>query len=184
MIIMAKLKRPTNPDLPYFAYDAFKPKQVAFPVIKYFVDYVEPFELDCYELKHRNGMPMAVEDYSTEIIKGYLIYFNDNTVKVYNRRDRCYENLDAYDFICKTKPSSLFKWGEDSFDFNINLGKDKNYGVPYYIYGGNYDGKNDPTFFRLLDFIEDNLNSLEIRNNHESLYNLQMNYMLLWSSID
>lgn len=184
---MAKLKRPLNPNLPYFAYDAFKPKQVAFPVIKYFVDYVEPFELDYYELKHRNGMPMVVEDYNTSPIKGYLIHFNDNFVEVYNKRLKCNENHDAYDFICKTKPSTLFKWGEEHFndvDFNVTVGQDRDYGVRYNIYKGNYDGKNDPTFFRLLDFIEDNLNSLDIKENFECLYTLQMNYMLLWSSID
>lgn len=184
---MAKLERPFNPDLPYFAYDAFKPKQVAFPVIKYFVDYVEPFELDFYELKHRNGMPIVVDDYSTAPIKGYLIYFNDNIVEVYNKRYRINENHDAYDFICKTKPSSLFEWREEYYqgvDFNITMGQDRNYGVPYEIYKGNYDGRNDPTFFRLLHFIERNLNSMEIREDFECLYNLQMNYMLLWSSID
>ena len=32
-----KIDRPLNPNLPYFAYDAFKPGQVAFPIIKHFI---------------------------------------------------------------------------------------------------------------------------------------------------
>ena len=32
-----KIDRPNNPNLPYFAYDAFKPGQIAFPVIEHFI---------------------------------------------------------------------------------------------------------------------------------------------------
>lgn len=184
---MARLHRPNDPTLPYFAYDAFKPKQVAFPVIEHFIDYIEPyeFELNGYELRHRNGIPMVVEENANIPIKGYLIYFNNNVVSGYNNKPRS----DAYDFICRTKPRSLFKWrqisGEDC-DFNITLAQDRDCGVPYNIYGNrsNYSGTNDPTFFELLDYIKNNIDSMRIHRNYESLYQLEMNYMLLWSSID
>ena len=61
---MARLHRPNDKNLPYFAYDAFKPEQVAFPIIAHFVDHIERFEIDYYELKHRNGIPMVVEEIS------------------------------------------------------------------------------------------------------------------------
>lgn len=185
---MAKIHKPYDTKLPYFAYDAFKPKQVAFPVIKYFVDHVEPFQFERYELKHRNGMPMAVEDYCDDSIKGYLIYFNENTVQVYNKAKRRNEGHDAYDFICKTKPKSLFKWREEQIgdkNFNIILGKDSDFGVSYSRNDGNYDGIRDSDFFMIIDFIRDNLEAMEINySSKTSLYELQMNYMLLWSSID
>lgn len=182
-----KLERPDNPDLPYFAYDAFKPKQVAFPVIEHFVDHIEPFELDYYELRNRNGMPMVVDDSSTAPIKGYLIYFNDNIVDVYNYHEKSHEEYDAYDYIRKTKPPSLFEWRQEPFEggeFNITLGQEKKYGDHYENNTGNYDGKADPTFSILLDFIEGNIESMKIESDLPSLYKLQMNYMLLWSSID
>ena len=191
MNTMARLHRPYDPTLPYFAYDAFKPKQVAFPVIEHFVDYVEPyeFELTDYELRHRNGIPMVVEEYSNIPVKGYLIYFNNNVISGYNNNPRS----DAYDFICKTKPRSLFKWRQihgANGEFNITLAQDKEYGIPYNDYDNksNYNGINDPTFYELLSYIEDNIlhmkNREGIRNDYDSLYKLEMNYMLLWSSID
>jgi len=185
---MAKIHKPYDTSKPYFAYDAFKPKQVAFPVIKHFADYVEPFEFEGYELKHRNGMPMAAEDYSNVSLKGYLIYFNDNMVPVYNKRLKRNEDHGAYDFICKTKPASLFKWREEHVEdkeFNIILAKDRDFGVSYSRNDGIYDGKNDSDFFTVIDFIKDNLRRMEINySDKRSLYELQMNYMLLWSSID
>ena len=188
MIQMARLNRPNNPDLPYFAYDAFKPKQVAFPVISHFIDHIEPFVLNQYELKHRNGIPIVVEDNCTAPIRGWLIYFNDNKVKFFkNKKRNEYEIFDAYDFICKTKPKSLFKWRQESLngiDFNITLGRDIDYGVPYEIYRGDYNGQNDPTFYELLDYIEEGINYMTIRNDYDTLYKLEMYYMLLWSSID
>ena len=185
---MAKIHRPNNPDLPYFAYGAFKPKQVAFPVIKHFVDYVEPYELNRYKLKHRNGMPMVVEDYCDVSIKGYLIYFNDNQVRVYNKSKKRHEMWDAYDFICKTKPKSLFKWRDEHIedkDFNIILGKDPDFAVSYSRNDGVYDGRRDSDFFGVIEFIRSNLEVMEISpHDMKSLYELQMNYMLLWSAID
>lgn len=185
---MAKIHRPNDTSLPYFAYDAFKPKQVAFPVIKHFVDRVEPFYFERYALKHRNGLPMAVEDYCDVPIKGYLIYFNDNTVSVYNKSIEEYEEWGAYDFICKTKPKSLFKWRDEHIegkDFNMILGKDRNHGVYYSEDDGIYDGVRDSDFFEVIRFIEDNMDSMELQYDEmKSLYALQMNYMLLWSAID
>lgn len=182
------MKRPIeeNIKLPYFAYDAFKPRELAFPVISYFVDRIVPVELDnpCYELKHRNGMPMVVEEKSTSPIKGYLLYFND---KVYKHQG---EEKDAYDFVRLPKSRSLFKWVVEDIGgerFNMAIGKKKEFGVPYRIYKGNYSGRNDPTFFDILDYIDEHIEIIKERENirgFDSSCKLQMYYMLLWSSID
>ena len=183
------MKRPTeeNINLPYFAYDAFKPGELAFPVISYFVDRIVPVELDnsCYELKHRNGMPMIVKEKSTSPINGYLLYFND---KVYKQGGI---EKDAYDFVRLTKSGSLFKWVVEDIGgepFNMALGKKKEFGVPYEIYKGNYSGRNDPTFLRTLDYIDENIEYMKDNNQITPTFKcsckLQMYYMLLWSSID
>lgn len=131
---------------------------------------------------------MAVEDYCNVSIKGYLIYFNDNTVQVYNKQKRRYEYHDAYDFICKTKPASLFKWRDEHVggrEFNMILGRDCNFGVSYSGNDGIYDGRWDSDFYDVIDFVRGNMESMRIDyDDKRSLYELQMNYMLLWSSID
>lgn len=125
---------------------------MAFPVISYFVDHIEPFQLDLdnYELKHRNGMPMVVNDKSTAPIEGYLIYFNDNLDKVCLDEEKwIYRLYDAYKYIDYTKPDKLFKWKtieHNGITFNMTLGKNRDYGVSYKSNKGNYDGRNDPNF--------------------------------------
>ena len=50
-----KLPRPNNIKLPYFAYDSFKPGEIAFPLIEYFVDDIEKTSVE-YPVGTRNGV--------------------------------------------------------------------------------------------------------------------------------
>lgn len=58
MVQIKGLKRPNNPNLPYFAYGPFKPGQVGFPIIKYFVKDIKEATLNNYKLGQRNGIPI------------------------------------------------------------------------------------------------------------------------------
>ena len=78
-----KLQRPKNTKLPYFAYDSFKPWEIAFPLIEYFVDDIEETSAE-YPIGTRNGVP-ALLDNKNEWGKtnGFIIRFNGNTVSKY-----------------------------------------------------------------------------------------------------
>ena len=97
-----KVDRPEHPDLPYFAYAAFKPGQVAFPVIRYFVRDIRECNVNL-SLKQRNGTPILVNGRHGNHVptKGFLMYFNDEVVQRYN------EEYDAYDCICDSKSKTL-----------------------------------------------------------------------------
>ena len=158
----------------FLAYGVFKPKQVAYSLIKDYVShYSEEIYLMDYQLLHRNGMPMIVEN------TGFNTYCNLIT---FNRDN----NKKAYETISKPRSNSLFKWDEieiNSQTVNCLVAKNQNMGEPY-VYE-KYDGKNDIGFYETLNFIKSNLDK-QRNDNHDqnNFLLLQMNYMLLWSVID
>lgn len=175
------LERPNNPDLPYFAYDAFKPGQVAFPVIKYFVQDICACEVN-YSLRQRNGAPILVNNFDRyeEPAKGFLIYFNDLVVNEYG------ENFDAYDYIRNSKSISLYEWREINIGntrVNAVFAKKEKFGTDF-IYGGDYQGKDDKGFYGPLEYIYNHFDEVGAYYTHNDFFKLQMFYMLLWSSID
>jgi len=177
-----KIDRPTNPDLPYFAYDAFKPGQVAFPVIKYFVQDIRECKVNL-SLKQRNGAPILVDDWRGNNIptKGFLIYFNDNVVQNYDKE------YDAYDYICDSKSKSLYEWTEIDLGFtrtNVLLAKRNYFGKDFLDNDGNYQGKKDNGFYGPLEYIYNHLDEVGEYYTKDDFFKLQMFYMLLWSAID
>lgn len=172
---------PENPNLPYFAYDAFKPGQVAFPVIRHFVDRIEPFELN-FSLKQRNGAPILVDDYDNYVpTKGYLLYFNDSVVLNGD------EEYRAYDYICHSKSKSLYEWREIDFGHthaNVLFAKKRYYGKNFSENDGDYQGKRDRGFYGPLEYIHSHLDELGQYYTPDNFFKAQMFYMLLWSAID
>lgn len=177
-----KVERPNNPDLPYFAYDAFKPGQVAFPVIRHFVRDIRKCEVNC-SLKQRNGVPILVDDrYRNRIpTKGFLIYFNDNVVHSGD------DALDAYDYICDAKSISLYEWKEIDLGFtraNVLFAKKAYFGKDFSENDGDYQGKRDRGFYGPLEYIHDHLDEVGDYYTPNDFFKLHMFYMLLWSAID
>ena len=177
-----KIDRPNNPNLPYFAYDAFKPGQVAFPVIKYFVRDIEEDQINL-SLKQRNGAPILVYDrYGNHVpAKGFLIYFNDNVVQDDDGE------YDAYDYICNAKSKSLYRWREIDFGTtraNVLLAKKYHFGKDFLENDGDYQGKKDKGFYGPLEYIYNHFDEVEEYYNPDNFFKLQMFYMLLWSAID
>lgn len=188
MVQIKGLKRPNNPNLPYFAYGPFKPGQVGFPIIKYFVKDIKEATLNNYKLGQRNGIPILLNQHGFTM--GYLLYFKDLSIyyKMGNDRDRKY--YDAYDFIRSSKSISLYKWREVDIGnqrVNIMLAKRNSFGKPYVPNPdepSTYDGKSNKMFYETLEYLYSNLKFLDSKRSFEGFVNLQMNYMFLWSSID
>ena len=177
-----KIDRPNNPDLPYFAYDAFKPGQVAFPIIKHFVRGIEEDRINL-SLKQRNGAPILVYDRygNTVPTRGFLIYFNDNVVQKDGKE------YDAYEYIRSSKSKSLYRWREIDFGHtraNVLLAKKYYFGENFLGNNGDYQGKNDKGFYGPLEYIYNHLDEIGDYYTADDFFKLHMFYMLLWSSID
>lgn len=170
---------PDDIDLPFFAYGIFKPGQLAYSKIKRDVYRAEnDVEVD-YEMKLRDGVPILTdnEGYSGHT-KGSIIVFKKG------KQER------AYAIICKTLLRALYEWKTIEIDgqkVNVVFGLNPNDGS-YYIEDpyerACFEGKNDPFFREVIELIERNLDSNEFSWDVRNFFELQMNYMLLWSAID
>lgn len=165
-------------DLPFFAYGIFKPGQLAYPKIKNHVETAENVEIH-YKMKTRDGVPILIDDERDYYLtKGCLITFRDG------------QEEETYKLISKTLLRKLYEWKTikiDGKDVNVVFGVDPDYGsnnIEDPDERVNYDGKNDPIFSKAIELIENNLNTKKNHHIEESFYELQMNYMLLWSAID
>ena len=173
------LNLPDDITLPFFAYGIFKPGQLAYSKIKNLVnEHSDDIEIN-YEMRIRDGVPILIDnekDYN--LTKGSLITFKDD------RRKR------AYEIISKTLLKKLYEWKVIEIDgkpVNILFGVDPDNGSSYIESDEEraiFNAKNDPFFHEAIELIEKNLNSSEFSWNMESFFDLQMNYMLLWSAID
>lgn len=173
------LKDPLNTNLPFFAYSIFKPEQIAYSKIKKYVSYYKNIEIN-YKMKLRDGVPILInkenEKYST---KGFLITFKD------------LNHEDAYNTINKTMSNKLYEWQTitiDENEVNVLIGLEPENGsmdILNYNEQNNFDGKNDPLFKEGIEIIENNLKSNENScETIENFFQIQMNYMLLWSAIE
>ena len=173
------LKLPNNIDLAFFAYGIFKPGQLAHSKIKNHIDKIENNVEINYQMKHRDGVPILIDkqsDYSHT--NGSIITFKKGQKK------------QSYQIICNTLLKNLYKWKTIEInrkEVNILFGVDPKNGsdsIEDPDERVNFDGKNDPLFKEALKLIEKNLNTDKNTHKIKSFFELQMNYMLLWSAID
>ena len=173
------LDLPDDIDLPFFAYGIFKPGQLAHSKIRNLVDnHSDNVEIH-YEMKIRDGVPILIDKESDYYLtKGSLITFKEDKKKW------------AYKIISRSLLRKLYEWDTVEIDgktVNILFGVDPDNGSNYIednYQRISYDGKKDPFFDEALKLIERNLNSIEFSWKPESFFELQMNYMLLWSAIE
>ena len=172
------LEPPKNTQLPFFAYGIFKPGQIAHSKIKNHVKKTENAEI-AYGMRHRDGVPILIDRKSKYgKTQGVIITFRD-----------CQEE-ETYGIISKTLLKDLYEWKTIEIDgtlVNVVFGVNPDYGSDYIEDPHEsicFDAKNDPLFNEALDLIEMNLNSKNSTRRIEGFFELQMNYMLLWSAID
>ena len=170
---------PEDIGLPFFAYGIFKPGQLAYSKIRNHVDEENLRHIEIgYGMRHRDGVPILMHGECGHChTKGVVITFRRN------------QERKAYDIIRKTLLNALYQWKTieiNGKDVNILFGVDPDNGsdpIESHRERVDFDGKNDPLFNEAMELIERNLNS-DNACNMESFFELQMNYMLLWTAID
>lgn len=87
--------------------------------------------------------------------------------------------------------NKLYEWQTitiDGNEVNVLIGLEPENGsidILNYNERSNFDGKNDPLFKEGIELIENNLKSNENScETIENFFQIQMNYMLLWSAIE
>jgi hypothetical protein len=166
---------PENSELPFFAYGVFRPGEISFLGIKDYVEAAVPVEVKG-EVKYRDGLNFYVKN-ENKYVEGYLIYFHSNISEL------------AYEFINSMEPHKYFKWKSHSgegYSYNLLYGRNpKNGSVENQDEFKRYSMWEDPFFNVALKetlphgFVVNNPNSI-----HDSMFKLQMKYMLLWTIIE
>ena len=99
---------PTQLSLPFFAYGIFRPDEIAWPRIISFVESSDELNIDGWELRERNGLPLAAQARDVRLL-GHRVRFTDPR--------------SAYELIGNVEPSGEYKWVSviDSTGENCNL---------------------------------------------------------------
>ena len=164
-------------DRPFFAYGIFKEGQLAHSKIEDCVKNAVPDDVP-YEMHIRDGVPVIKKETSECISKGEKIYFLECKKK------------KAYQKISKTQVGNIYKWdtvkiGEKTFNILVTenlkgtfVNVDDNW-----EYLDTFDGRKDPFFTKVPIFIRKELKEIDY-DDDDTLFKIQMYYMLLWSAID
>lgn len=174
-----------NLELPFLAYGFFKPRQLAYHLIKGYV-FNKPKGVSInYRLYHINGMPvLKPHEYAKWGVDAYIIKFRYGKEK------------SAYNKIGLSKNKHIYKWdvislGCEKVNVLVNAGKES-----FPIYSGewnNYDWRNDPIYADTLEYLDKNIAQLkkEFNNNKFDTSNTSMRfihiqslYRTLWTAID
>lgn len=174
-----RLKIPRNIDLPFFAYDVFKPGELAFSRIKDFIDEekTEQFSGVSHPLSMLNGVPFLIRNYNRGYYtQGSLIYFKRENAE------------DAYRIISQSKSYKMYRWDklrENGQQMNVLVANKRYVKIEYPENAYSYDKSNDPMILDVIGTIWENIIPLlGVPSNVSNFLNLQMNYMLLWAAID
>lgn len=177
---------PQNLKLPFFAYDVFKPGELAFTQIETFLDQPPLHAKVSGSLKVRgDGLPLF-DNRGGGSIHGFLLAFSN---------DHC---LLAYKRICHFEPRDIFFWKKTRLSSppvlaNLLVGKKFNHGRPYDLEGDSWSFRLDPVFKQGFPVIEETVMQLgeepfmSAPPEHfdwPRFFRLQMAYLLLWSAIE
>ena len=167
------MERPSNIDLPFFAYGLFRPGQLAYFQLRELVSEVDaPVEVKG-SLLLRDGLPI-IDPASSGRVQGALITFRPGRAE------------EAYDRITAMEPHKHYRWHEaraDGQSANVLVGRSPRKGsVP--CEDKEWNGWRDPLFTASLDVVSETLQSQAFDWDLRPLFRLQMAYLLLWSSIE
>jgi hypothetical protein len=176
---------PQNPELPFFAYGAFKPGELAFTQIETFLDQQPTRATAAGSLKVRDGLPL-LDDRSGGSVQGFLLTFST---------DHC---LSAYETICRFEPKAIYSWKKviltsPTVPANLLVGKKLDHGRPQDLEENSWSFRLDPVFKHGIPIIEKTVAQLghkrfvsapPERFDWPRFFRLQMAYLLLWSAIE
>lgn len=177
-----------NVTRPLFVYGVFKPNQVGFELIRKYIDTITPVTVKGI-LKHRNGIPILFynpkKDGEYTDIDGFLYTFNTS-----NKKPSETDGYKAYELVSNSRKCSLFEWSNikiDERECNVLVGKDPTL-ADYYDRRliNNYDGSTEICFTEEdIDYVKSLIEQLNPEDaSHESIFQHEMVYMLIWSFID
>ncbi len=170
---------PKNTDLPFFAYDVFKRGEVAYSRIEEFID------------KDRTVWDYAV-NHPLDIINGVPFLFKKRGNYYYTRGSLIYfkpgNEQEAYELISEAKSKKMYRW-DTIYDGNVEMqvlvGRNDIIKVNYHENRGEYNEKEDPMITHVIYTIWNNVKQIiSNRDFGNDFFNLQMNYIMLWSSVD
>ena len=173
---------PTRVDLPFFAYGLFKPGQLGFDSLREHVSDVDLGSSVDGALFERDGVPLFSDQsgYPSTSVSGALITFTPGQ-----------ESL-AYQKIANIEPEKQYKWEKrqttGGIEANVLVAKSHKNGA-HHVERSNWDGREDPLLKEALDLVEAILVNADRKpkytdNSVERTFELQMAYMLLWTSIE
>lgn len=153
--------------LPFFAYGIFKPGQIAFSNISPFVKSFKKAKIN-RNIILMDAMALLSKRMTRNSSNGYLIYFKEENAQ------------NAYKIVSKTKPKNIYKW--EVLDVkgvyaNVLVGNHPKMDSPFSKFIKNYTGAKDPFFRNAINLIGKEKEKIEF-------FKLQMNYLLLWASIE
>ena len=174
-----------NPELPFFTYGSFKPRELAFSQIKAFLDRPPVVAEAGGALKIRDGLPFLVNAEGAKI-DGYLLYFKEGS------------SSSAYKKICEFEPQTIYCWEirhlvTPGTQVNLLIGKVPNGGGADHLEDQTWSFKSDPVFEYGLRVVKDTVtcfSAQEFESASPTLFDwsrffrLQMAYLLLWSAIE
>jgi hypothetical protein len=171
------LGRPLDIDLPFFAYGIFRHGEIAFEQLREFVSDDPDTVQVSGERRVRDGLPI-LDLREQGCVKGSLLEFS------LGRR------AEAYDRIRAMEPDNHYKWDIAEVkgrSANVLAGLKPKKGSKRWDYPEEWNSWDDPLFTSALDVVEETFN----RSPHsismwdlKPLFELQMAYLLLWSSIE
>lgn len=166
------MQLPKQPQLPFFAYGAFRPGELAFHRLKPFVAETKR-EIVAGQLRLRDGLPIFVPGGSGKV-SGVLLLFREGAA------------TQAYQAIAELEPAKQYRWGEaiiGPVTANVLWGRFPNRGS--IELEEPWDGRKDPLFTSALDVVQETLaQNRRFEWNLQPLFRLQMAYLLLWSAIE
>lgn len=172
------MELPDDTTLPMFSYGLFKPGQLGYFRIEDTVEETITAKAEG-KLYERDGVPVLVE-HGTGQVSGEILEFASKDAE------------SGYESIVEIEPEKQYRWAErdiytdgESCRANILLGRNPTRGTAE-IQTNDWDGSNDPIFSDALEVVEEIINSDAKfdRENKKPFFQLQMAYLLLWSSIE
>lgn len=176
---------PQRVELPFFAYGAFKPGELAFTQIEnYLKQQPEPGSVSG-SLMVRDGLPLF-NNKGGGNVEGFLFEFEKK------------KSLSAYETISKFEPKDIYFWKKmqlstPKVSANILVGKLLNRGRPHDLEENIWSFRMDPVFEHGLSVVEEIARQFG-GSPFESappdffdwprFFKLQMAYLLLWSAIE